>query len=296
LLKLKEQEFFRESQCVVVEPRTPQPCFPLHGHDFHELVIVASGNGWHVLNGEPHLLSCGEVIYLEPQDRHAFAEVHDLCLTNVIYRPNAALLHPDRVSPYLPPSTEPAGERRYWQISGDVLDRLEPLLAALTRESGNSLPGSELMAQALFVQLIVTLWRDRFATDGEALSSSARLSHILSYLRHNCTEPIDFDELADRYGFSPRHFRRLFRQATASTPQGYLVKLRLGRAMRALRSSDANVTDIALTSGFNDGNYFSSSFRKLTGMSPSRYRLQARSRDASPFSIPAGGGAASSHF
>ncbi|MEY2934007.1 MAG: HTH-type transcriptional activator RhaR, partial [Pseudomonadota bacterium] len=51
---------------MVVEPRAPQPSFPLHEHDFCELVIVASGNGWHVLNDEPHLLSCGEVLYLGP--------------------------------------------------------------------------------------------------------------------------------------------------------------------------------------------------------------------------------------
>jgi quercetin dioxygenase-like cupin family protein len=60
VLKLRGREFFQaESQHVVVEPRSPQPSFPLHEHDFHELVIVASGNGWHVLNEEPHLLSCG---------------------------------------------------------------------------------------------------------------------------------------------------------------------------------------------------------------------------------------------
>jgi AraC-like DNA-binding protein len=289
VLKLREHEFFcSESQFVVVEPRTPQAPFPLHEHDFHELVIVASGNGWHVLNDEPHLLSCGEVLYLEPHDRHAFDQVHDLYLTNVIYRPNGALLHPDRVRPYLQPSGEPSGERRYWQISDDVRDRLKPLLVTLARESRNSDAASELMAQALFVQLLVTLWRDRFAADGDALSSSARLAHALRYLRHNCTQPIDLDELAHRFGYSPRNFRRVFREATASTPQGYLVKLRLGRAMRALRSSDVNVTDVALTSGFNDSNYFAYSFRKLTGMSPSRYRQQARSRDPGPPGVPAG--------
>src|SRR5919198_740538 len=40
LLKLLARDFFcEESQFVVVEPRTPQPLFPLHEHDFHEIVI-----------------------------------------------------------------------------------------------------------------------------------------------------------------------------------------------------------------------------------------------------------------
>ena len=278
MLKLRGREFFSgDAQCVVVEPRAPQDSFPLHEHDFHELVIVSSGNGWHVLNGEPHLLSCGEVLYLGPGDRHAFEQVHDLFLTNVIYRPNAALLHPDRLRPYLQPSREEVGERRYWQISDEAASQVKPLLAALGREARHGDVASDLMAKALLVQLIVSLWRDRFASDGEQLSASGRLAMVLRYLRHNCAEPIDLDELAQRFGYSPRNFRRVFRDATATTPHDYLVKLRLGRAMRALRASDASITDIALAAGFSDGNYFSYSFRKQTGMSPSRYRREAGS-------------------
>jgi transcriptional regulator GlxA family with amidase domain len=124
------------------------------------------------------------------------------------------------------------------------------------------------------VQLVVTLWRERFAVDGEGLSSNGRLAQVLQYLRCNCTQPIDLDELARRYGYSARNLRRVFREATATTPHDYLVKLRLCRAIRALRSSEASITDVALASGFSDGNYFSYAFRKLTGMSPSRYRRE----------------------
>jgi AraC-like DNA-binding protein len=283
LLKLRGREFFRaESQRVVVEPRAPQTAFPLHEHDFHELVIVASGSGWHVLNGEPHLLSCGEVLYLAPEDRHEFEHVHDLYLTNVIHRPSDALLHPERLRPYLQPSAEEAGERRYWQISEETLGRIKPLLSALARESQASDAASQLMAESLLVQLLVTLWRERFAEDGDGLwaqgcAPRARLAHVLGYLRHNCTRALDLDEVAERFGYSPRNFRRVFRDATATSPHDYLVKLRLCRAMRALRASDASVTDVALASGFNDGNYFSSTFRKQTGMSPSCYRRSASS-------------------
>jgi AraC family L-rhamnose operon transcriptional activator RhaR len=277
MLKLRAREFFRrESQFVVVEPRSPQPSFPLHGHDFYELVIVSSGNGWHVLNGEPHLLSCGEVVYLETDDRHAFDEVNDLYLTNIIYRPNDGLLHPERLRPYLQPDSDEAGERRYWQISADARGRLKSLLIALAEEASKSDAASHLMAQSLFVQLIVSLWRDRFASDGEQLSARGRMTQVLKYLRQNCTQAIDLDELAQRFGYSERNLRRVFREATATTPHDYLVKLRLARAMVALRESDANVTDVALASGFNDGNYFSYAFRKLLGMSPIRYRREAR--------------------
>lgn len=277
MLKLLARDFFRgASQFVVVEPRSPQPRFPLHEHgDFHEIVIVASGSGWHVLNDEPHLISCGEVLYLRTDDRHSFEEVHDLYLTNVLYRPSGALLDADRVRPYLPPADDPC-ERRYWQVSEDAIAGLQPLLAALARECRGGDSGAGLMAESLFAQLVVTLWRDRFATDGDQLPPSSRFAHVLRYLRQNCTQAIDLDEVAQRFGYSPRNFRRVFREATSTTPHDYLVKLRLGHAMRALRATDDNVTDIAFGSGFNDSNYFSYAFHKLVGMSPSRYRQQIR--------------------
>lgn len=273
MLKLLARDFFRgKSQFVVVEPRAPQPLFPLHEHDFHEIVVVASGCGWHVLNDEPHLISCGEVVYLGPDDRHAFEEVHDLYLTNVLYRPDGPLAHPDRIRPYLPPAGSGSGERRYWQIADDVAHRLGPLLGDLAVESKKLDAASQFMAEAVFAQLVVTLWRERFATDSEHLAPAARLMQILHYLRHHCTQAIDLDEVAHRFGYSSRTLRRLFRDATAVTPHGYLVRLRVAHAMRALRSTDDNVTDIAFASGFHDSNYFSYSFRKLIGISPSRFR------------------------
>jgi AraC-like DNA-binding protein len=281
VLKLHVSDFFRAaSQFVVVEPRSPQVRFPLHEHDFYEIVIVSSGNGWHVLNDEPHFISCGEVLFLRAEDHHAFEEVDQLHLTNILYRPNGALLHPDRIRPYLQPTPadEDASERRYWQLSDGALQGLEPLLTALARESLKPDAASAVMAECLFAQLVVTLWRDRFATDASHLPASARLDQVLRYLRHNCTQPIDLDEVADRFGYSPRNLRRVFSVATATTPHSYLVKLRLAQAMRALRTTDDSVTGIALASGFNDSNYFAYCFKKQMGMSPVRYRQDARPR------------------
>jgi AraC-like DNA-binding protein len=54
--------------------------------------------------------------------------------------------------------------------------------------------------------------------------------------------------------------------------------------MRALRATDDSVTDIALASGFNDSNYFAYCFKKLIGMSPVRYRQDARAASPAPAS------------
>jgi len=237
-------------------------------------VIVRSGNGWHLLNDEQQFITCGEVFYIRPDDRHAFEQVHELYLTNVIYRPSERLLRPERLRALLDP--DDGGGRRRWQITEDALRQLEPLLEQLTRESRSDDPLSDEMAESLFVQLALALRRHRFAIDGDSLPAAARFGHVLAYVRHHCTEDLDLDAVAGQFGYSPKTLGRMFRDATATTPHHYLVQLRLSSAMRALRTTADSVTDIAFACGFHDSNYFSSCFSKMTGCSPSEYRRAAR--------------------
>ncbi len=280
-MKLPAGEYFlTPTQAVAVQPRAPQARFPLHDHEFDELVIVRSGHGWHVLDEEPRLITCGEVLYMRAEDRHAFEEVHDLYLTNVLYRPTERLLRPDRLRACMDPVDGTSGARRHWQVCEETLDRLTPLLGRLASEASRNDPLSEVMAESLFMEVCVTLARERFAPDGEGVPCDARLTHVLAYLRAHCTGEVDLDDAARRFGYSTRNFARVFREATATTPHNYLVQLRLGHAMRALRTTEKSVTEIAFDSGFNDSCHFSSSFSKMTGVSPREYRRRARAPGA----------------
>lgn len=284
-MKLCVRDWFRrQTQAVTVEPRAPQDRFPLHEHEFSEIVIVTSGNGWHLLNDEQQLITCGEVFYINPEDRHAFEQVNDLFLTNVIYRPSERLLRPERLRQILDPDDR--GGRRRWQVTEETLRQLTPLLEELTRETRSDDPVSDEMAESLFVQLALALRRHRFAIDGERIPAAARFGHVLAYLRHHCTDEVDIDEVARQSGYSPKTFNRIFRQATATTPHQYLVQLRISAAMSLLRTTEDSITDIAFASGFNDSNYFSSCFSKMTGCSPTEYRRALRVPDRTPLIPP----------
>jgi AraC family L-rhamnose operon transcriptional activator RhaR len=261
----------------MVEPRVPQDRFPVHDHEFGEVVIVASGHGWHVWNDEPQFITGGEVFYIQPQDRHSFEQVSDLHLTNFLYRPSDRLLGPDRIQQLLESSE---GHSR-WQLTDDALRQLEPLIVQLTREVRSDDPHADVLAESLFIQLAVALWRHRIPIDCDHLPARSRFGHVLAYLRHHCSEDISLEDVAQRSGYSLRTFTRTFREVTGTTPHNYLVQLRIGCAKRAMRTTDDSITAIAFASGFHDSNYFSSCFRKLTGISPSAYRCQVQRRNPS---------------
>jgi len=272
-MKLVARDWFRRrSQVVSVEPRMPQDRFPLHDHEFGEVVIVTSGHGWHVWNDEPQFITGGEVFYVRPQDRHSFEEVYDLHLTNVLYRPSERFLGPDRILHLL---ENPDGHNR-WQLTDVTLREVEPLIAQLTREARSDDPHSDILAESLFVQLAVALRRHRIPIDCENLPARSRFGHVLAYLRHHCTADLNIEEVAHRSGYSLRTFGRTFREVTGMTPHSYLVQLRICHAKRAMQTTEDSITEIAFASGFHDSNYFSSCFSKLTGLSPSEYRRKVQ--------------------
>ena len=85
-------------------------------------------------------------------------------------------------------------------------------------------------------------------------------------------EPLDVPALARIAHVSQAHFIRTFRAAFGETPNRYLQRRRVERAMFLLRSTDRSVTDICMGVGFASLGTFSRVFRDVVGEPPSQYR------------------------
>jgi AraC-like DNA-binding protein len=85
-------------------------------------------------------------------------------------------------------------------------------------------------------------------------------------------EPLDVPALARAAYLSPAHFSREFRRAFGETPHQYLLTRRLERAAAMLRNTDWSVADICLTVGLRSVGSFTTSFRRVYGVSPTAYR------------------------
>src|SRR5215212_1824021 len=85
-------------------------------------------------------------------------------------------------------------------------------------------------------------------------------------------EPLDIPLLARIAYVSEAHFIRTFRATFGETPNRYLQRRRIERAMFLLRSSDRGVTDICMAVGFSSLGTFSRVFSQIVGEPPSVYR------------------------
>lgn len=87
MFRLQQTDFFDHNKVINVLPRAPQEPFPEHCHSFHELVLIKSGCAIHITDGRAVHIRRGSVFYLREDDAHMFDQMKDLCLTNVLFRP-----------------------------------------------------------------------------------------------------------------------------------------------------------------------------------------------------------------
>lgn len=92
------------------------------------------------------------------------------------------------------------------------------------------------------------------------------------YLKRNFSEKISVSDLAKLVGMSVRQLERRFRETFKTTPQQYILKLRLLEACELLANSQVPITEIALEVGFYDHSSFSRKFSAAIGVTPSQYR------------------------
>jgi len=85
-------------------------------------------------------------------------------------------------------------------------------------------------------------------------------------------EPLTVRDLAGAARLSPAHFSREFRRAFGEAPHQYLLTRRLERAASLLRTTDWSVTRICYSVGLQSVGSFTTSFRRMYGVTPTAYR------------------------
>lgn len=85
-------------------------------------------------------------------------------------------------------------------------------------------------------------------------------------------EPITVADMARVSSLSPAHFSRAFTRAFGETPHRYLLTRRLERAASLLRTTDRRVVDVCSLVGLGSVGSFTTSFRRMFGMTPTQYR------------------------
>jgi transcriptional regulator GlxA family with amidase domain len=108
-------------------------------------------------------------------------------------------------------------------------------------------------------------------TDGDSADLRpvhAEVRAALAWLEQNHARPDALDAFYEALAMSPNHFRRLFREATRSTVQESLSRMRLRRARHLVNHTAWPLKRIAVECGYRDPLFFSRQYRRFWGHPP----------------------------
>ncbi len=292
--KLHKKDFFEDASLPLqVLIRDPQPEFPLHGHDFHELVIILGGTAIHAIDRQCYPVRSGDAFVISPRQAHQYLELCDLSLVNILFdKEGLSMASWDiRALPgfhalfFLEPAyrSQHNFESRL-QLSSQQLQTVLPVVRQLEAEIRDHHGGYRVMAKGAFMQLCVhfSRWYSENVHASESMDL-LRIGKAIAFLETNYAEKISLPQLAATSHLSERQFCRIFKQCLGRSPIEHLLEVRIQHASSLLRESPMSVTEIAFACGFSDGNYFTRCFKKHLKQSPTQYRQKARA-----LSIPSG--------
>ena len=125
--------------------------------------------------------------------------------------------------------------------------------------------------------------------DHRAPNENLYVAHAIRYIQNHYSESLQIEELARYVGLNRSYLSTLFKKHTGLSPIKYLQTFRLTKAAHLLSMTQLSIASIAFSCGYQEPEAFCKAFRQLSGISPSKYRVQeqaktdANRRKSNPF-------------
>lgn len=95
--------------------------------------------------------------------------------------------------------------------------------------------------------------------------------------KHYAESELSLSTVAEAVNVSPNHLSTVFKEKNGVGFSEFVTEVRIRQAKRLLVTTDLRASDIGERVGYQNMNYFSMLFKKMTGTSPSQYRREHKS-------------------
>lgn len=226
--------------------------------DSGEAIVRYSGQEFRLTSGMLHLIPCHVPFDLSCPKEHC--QFHVGFTARLVTGVDLFDLY--RCDPVLQATEQDYNVfRRLCMIQEPVSDRFGRAV--------HSLPVADAVEQrGLLAHLMVRF----LSTANDPKSTDDRFASVLTYIDENLHQDITLQNMADLTGLVPTYFSDLFHKMMGVRPIELLNRRRIERAQLLLDTTNLTIQEISEQVGIRSPEYFSRLFRRLSGMSPRRYR------------------------
>jgi AraC-like DNA-binding protein len=255
--------------------------YPLHTHEFTEIVIVGQGEAKHITDFGTYEISEGDVFVIVPGEKHGYQcgrkkfELYNIIFDYQAFEKCISYLKKEASFNSLftlEPKLRQKGKNiKKMKLSPYQLTIVKDLLSRIQDELNAKRTSYQDMCRALFTELLVFICRCYEKDISATRSDLIKIARVLEFIEKNYARKFYQRELLKICNMSRSTFQRVFLKTMGIAPLEYLIKVRLTHAIDLIASRRYNITEAAYETGFSDSNYFSRVFRKCFKTSPSMF-------------------------
>lgn len=198
----------------------------------------------------------------------------------------ALIISPDEISNTLNLLNEKHQklDKSEWKLDGSHNNKIEndiflqhdikKIISIASSDRNHKSVLSKLATQQLIINLMQTKFRNLILKSTYS-DSNNQLFLAVDYIRKNVEKTLNIDEIASVAYMSKQSFFRHFKNEIGQTPNDFILKEKINKAKLLLKKDfGRSITDIAYSLSFSSTSYFIQIFKKITGITPKKYRQQ----------------------
>ena len=253
----------------------------IHYHTLIELSLVLCGNGIYKTNEKNYDIQAGDIFLYRPNEAHCITDIgaDGIELLNIHISPyflytnfqNALSstyikilaanfpLTSNKVNDLLPP---------------EQLEKVKSFILTIRKEMENQKSDylTFVCNNLSCILILISRSYKNVKVSQKEKQSYQRLIQAIKYIDTHFKEDITLDNIARKVGYSRCYFSSIFKKCMGMSIWDYICIKRIEEALTQIKTTDKNITDIALDCGFNTAVNFNKLFKKYTNVTPNFFR------------------------
>ena len=226
--------------------------------EFFEIRYILEGEGYLKYSGKTYMLKKGDGCLIDCRQKYYYQTSSYHWVSTSLYF-NGAPAAP-LVQSYLQ-----SGNIKF---TDSMFPSFEPLQAHILQCTQKISSYMEYEVSCTFYMLLTNL----LIAQSKTRNTSEVIEKIISYIQANYMRNLTADDLSHHFGISRTHMTRCFKEYTGFAPHEYITRLRIYNAKYLLKATELSIEEISRQTGFSDSVYFIQVFKKMEGITPSKFR------------------------
>ncbi len=250
-----------------------------HFHNYHEFMYIIRGKARVTINDRVYDAGPNSILAISNLEKHHWRTLElpfeRYC---IIFKPeyfHAVIQDPVLSSVF---RNRPDYFIHLLQLSQDHSAQLSDLVDQMQQEINTEKPYWEISLRSLFRLLIISLYRNysSFFPVPTLNKTAALVLEVQKFIENNCQNEINLQDVAKGHYIDRYYLSHQFKKVTGFSFKEYLILQRIAKAKELICHSTENITEIGLSSGFNNINHFIRIFKKYEGITPYQYRKKMK--------------------